>query len=359
MKTKIKRCKRCGLVETFPGVDFNNDQICNYCAYYDLYKERHNLIKAELKNKFSKIIHKTKQNKNKYDCIVAYSGGKDSTFLLNFLKTEFKLNILAHVLDNNFISPSAFKNIDKVTKALGVDCVTTKLDKQLSYDAFTYALKGKIPYPKEILALTSPVCGVCIGMVLGSTFNLAIKHKIPIMFIGFTPGQYPAISLENFLKVESCIFTSDKVHRDDPLDVLKILADPICEKFGDKASKYYFRSQYHHKGLKVPRVLFPFHAFLDYDEKEIIAEISKLGWERPKDTDPCSTNCLLNAVGNYASMKQLNYHPYIGELAHLVREGKITKAEALLSEKIDENSHPLEYSLKRLKLTKEMIGGSL
>ena len=351
----MKRCVRCGLPRVYPGIKFNKKRVCNYCVYYDLTKGREEVIKSELKGKFKKLIKKAKRANCKYDCVVAYSGGKDSTFLLQYLKNEFGLNILAHVLDNGFISERASENIGKITGALGLDCKITKPDWHVLKKVFSYALAGKIPYPKEILALTSPVCAVCIGMVFGSTINLAIELKIPLMFIGFTPGQYPSISLENFLKVESCMFLSDKVYRDDPLDILKVLADPVREQFGAEVNRYYFKSQYFSKELFVPKVLFPFHVILDYNEEHIIETISKIGWIRPKDTDTCSTNCLLNTAGNYACVKQLGYHPYIGELSHLAREGKISRRKALASTKIEEDSYAMRQSLRKLNLKKNDI----
>ena len=297
-KTKLKRCPKCALPETYPGIKFDKKRkICNYCTYYEIYREREKSIKKTLKKKFLQTISKTKKNnKNKYDCIVAYSGGKDSTFLLHFLKTRFNLKILAHTLDNGFISKKALENIKKITKKLKIDCRFTRPNPAMCKRVFADALKGKIPYPKEIRAMLSPVCAACLGMVFGSTLHLAIRLKIPIMFVGFTPGQYPAISLENFLKVNSCVFISEKIYKDDPLDILKVLRDPIDERFGEAAAKYFFKSQYIKKGLKTPLVLFPFHTFFDYDEKKILTEIVKLGWERPKDTDSCSTNCLLNTL---------------------------------------------------------------
>ena len=92
-----------------------------------------------------------------------------------------------------------------------------------------------------------------------------------------------------------------------------------------------------------------------YKRQDIFRVISKLGWKRPKDTDPCSTNCLLNTLGNYACLQQLKYHPYIGELSFLVREGKISYQEAIKAEEIDENSYAMQYALKKLGLKKEQI----
>jgi len=51
-KTYIKRCTRCSLPTTYPGIKFNGEHICNYCIYQEIYKERENTIKNILKKEF-------------------------------------------------------------------------------------------------------------------------------------------------------------------------------------------------------------------------------------------------------------------------------------------------------------------
>jgi hypothetical protein len=346
----MKRCLTCGLPQTFPGVKFNKQQECNYCLHHSLFKDRDSKIKIELSKRFVKLINNTKRGRHKYDCIVAYSGGKDSTFLLKYLKEKYDLKILAHLFDNGFISETTKKNIMKVTVKLGIDLKVSRPRFSEMKDIFTFALTETIPYPKEILSMMSQVCATCLGMVLGTTIYEAIKRKIPLIFTGFTPGQYPAISLENFFKVDSCVFLSEKVYRDDPLDVFKIMADPIREKLGGKVEKYFFKSQYMPEKTFIPKILFPFHALLRYSESKILNDITELGWEKPKDTDSCSTNCLLNTMGNYSSMKHNKYHPYIGELSYLVREGLMTRREAIKAEKIEVKSFAMKYGCKKLNI---------
>jgi len=352
-----KECRKCGLPQGYPGIKFNREGVCNYCIYFSLYRERENIIKEKLKKEILELINRVKRKKyrNRYDCIVAYSGGKDSSYLLYYLKEKFGLRILAHVLDNGFVSSQAFKNIKTVTHNLGIDCVITRPPIPLLKKVFVYALTERIPYPKEILAMMSQVCAVCLGMVFGTTLNNAIDKKIPLMFVGFTPGQYPAVSLENFLKVRSCMFLSDKVYKDDPLDIIKIIGDSVRERFGKRVEEFYFKSQYISSGMFVPKVLLPFHALLDYNEKEIIETISKIGWVRPRDTDACSTNCLINTLGNFACKKQLGYHPYIGELSHMVREGKMSVKDIKEATKIEVNSPTFFYSLEKLGLKRRKI----
>lgn len=356
-KTITKNCKHCGLPDTYPGIEFDENTICNYCVYHDLVKDRGVTIRIELKKAFLELIEDVRKQRRQYHAIVAYSGGKDSTFLLQYAKRELGLRVLACTFDNGLLSDTTLQNIRKVTTALSIESRLIKPDFSVLKEAFLYALTGKIPYPKEILAMLSPVCAVCIGMVFGTTLHLATQLKIPLVLVGFNPGQYPAIALENFFKVQSCVFISDRISRDDPEDVLKILADPIRERFGESIGKYFFRSQYVPSNTHIPKVLLPFHALIDYDENEIFTDISKLGWTRPHDTDSCSTNCILNSLGIYAGMKQLGYHPYIGELSYLVREGKLRREEAIkISTHLDEHSPALEFALTKLGLRREDIG---
>jgi hypothetical protein len=355
MEKKINRCVKCALPETYPGIKLNENNICNYCIYFEVAKDKREKVKAGIKEIFIEIIDEAKKKKAKYDCVVAYSGGKDSSFLLYILKEKFGLKILAHTLDNGFLSYRATENIKKIIKNLGIPHIYFKPSEEILRKIFTHVLKNKTAYPKEILAMMSPLCTACQGIILGTTVKLAIREKIPLVFTGYTPGQCPDIGFENFLKVKSNIYFSSVVYKDDPLDLPKIIRDPIDEICGDEIEDLYFKSQYIENEESFPKILFPYHALEDYDEKKIYSKLVKLGWKRPEDTDPCSTNCLLNTLSNYVSIKQYGYHPYIGELSFLIREGKMSYEEAIKAEKIDESSYAMRYSLKKLGLTKKEI----
>ena len=117
----MRKCKRCSLPNTYPGIRFNKDYICNYCVYFDLFSDREKIIKLELKKIFIDIINSVKK-RHKYDCIICYSCGKDSYILLCFLKKKIiKLNILAFTLDNRFILPTIFQNVKRITEILDID----------------------------------------------------------------------------------------------------------------------------------------------------------------------------------------------------------------------------------------------
>jgi hypothetical protein len=351
----VRRCIKCILPETFPGVSFDKEGACNYCSYFEASKKMRGSLKDNLKTEFYEVIEEAKKTTSEYNCIVCYSGGKDSTFLLMELKEKFNLRILAYTLNNGFMSEKTFINIRKMTKELGVGHIMFEPEENIVNRVFRDALTKRIVYPKEITAMLSPLCATCQGMIMAFAFKLAVEKKIPIVFVGFTPGQYPDVSYENFLKSKSCIYFSDSVNKDDPPDIIKIIRDPIDEISGEEAGKYFLKSQYLAKGEVYPRILFPFHAVFDYDEEKIYKKIENKGWVKPADTDTCSTNCLINTLSNYAFIKQYKYHPYIAEISMMVREGFLKYNQALQLEKIEEDGKTMNFCLKKLGLSKDDI----
>jgi hypothetical protein len=78
-----------------PRIVFNHDGICNACINAE---NKKNIDWSKRKSEFEDIIENIKEqrknNKTGYDCIVPWSGGKDSTSIALKLKFEFNLNPL-------------------------------------------------------------------------------------------------------------------------------------------------------------------------------------------------------------------------------------------------------------------------
>jgi hypothetical protein len=85
------------------------------------------------------------------------------------------------------------------------------------------------------------------------------------------------------------------------------------------------------KQLKVLRMrLVPFYEFVPYNEAEVLDTVKReLGWESPKSTDSCSTNCQLNSLGIQIHKDKYGISPYVIPLARDVREGLVDRSEAL------------------------------
>jgi hypothetical protein len=116
---------------------------------------------------------------------------------------------------------------------------------------------------------------------------------------------------------------------------------------GDVINPYFVTEEQFRQPDKFPWNVHPL-AFLPYDEGKIVEQIKKYGWEKPDDTDPNSSNCLLNAYANQIHRQRYDFHPYVWEIANMVREGVMKRVEGL--EKIEpvEDAYMVDFSKRIL-----------
>ena len=84
-------CKICHTPNSRPLMVFNEDKICTACQARDVLK---NTSWEEREEDFKKICKDIKSKNHNYDCVVPFSGGKDSTSIAHKLKFEYGLNPL-------------------------------------------------------------------------------------------------------------------------------------------------------------------------------------------------------------------------------------------------------------------------
>jgi hypothetical protein len=72
-------CTKCILPDTFPGINFDEQGVCNFCRDFKSEKAL-NEEKAEYYAKFQELIKQTKRTAD-YDCTLSYSGGKERYLL--------------------------------------------------------------------------------------------------------------------------------------------------------------------------------------------------------------------------------------------------------------------------------------
>ncbi|NWG76396.1 MAG: hypothetical protein HXY24_17640, partial [Rubrivivax sp.] len=116
------------------------------------------------------------RGQGEYDCLLAYSGGKDSTYTLALLRDEYGLRVLAVTFDNGFVSPGAFANIRRVVEALDVDHLFIKPHFGLLRKLFVAASTGEIFSPAA-LQRASGICNACITLVKNVAWRTAIERR--------------------------------------------------------------------------------------------------------------------------------------------------------------------------------------
>ena len=104
----MKRCTRCGLPETHETISFDAEGVCNICRQHDTKKTA---IDWTANKKVLDQLIADHRGKYDYDCLVPFSGGKDSTWTLYYLVKEYGLKPLVVRFDHGFMRPNLEANV--------------------------------------------------------------------------------------------------------------------------------------------------------------------------------------------------------------------------------------------------------
>jgi hypothetical protein len=172
----LKMCSRCVLPETFPGIKFDEDGVCNYC-HRAMTEEKRATHRADARARFEQLLEEVR-GKGSYDVLVGWSGGKDSTYILARLLEEFKVRVLAFTFDNGFVSKQAFRNMEKLSDSLGIDHIIYKANLGVMKTVFNASAEGDEIYPKSALGRASNICTSCMGLAKSMALRICIEKNI-------------------------------------------------------------------------------------------------------------------------------------------------------------------------------------
>ncbi|OPX98545.1 MAG: hypothetical protein A4E62_01662 [Syntrophorhabdus sp. PtaU1.Bin002] len=340
-------CERCIVPSSFPHVTFE-DGLCTFCRNHD---ESPKLAKESLGSKTLLQRLKSKPSRSKYDCVVALSGGKDSSYVLYFTVRKLGLNPLAVFFDNGFVTHFATDNIRNICKALGVDVVVRKAT----------AYRAKLL--KEHLAISGftgnqfYACFNCENNLRTSVINEAVDRGIPFILWGSTTFEDP---FTTFLNTTSGSWReARKANTVHLLDTLKrLFIEPLFQpiKSGNRLSFYYHHllSRYYMvrdnfamhtpegwRNLspylnvsfdgKGPEVIY-FFDYIQYNPPQMVATLQQeIGWTAPKNKE-ARVDCKLGCFGNYHHLKRTGITKDGFTFSVLVRHGLLSRADALKKE---------------------------
>jgi len=176
--SEIRRCTKCVLPETHETIIFDKHGVCNVCRQHE-YKQIA-IDWDERKRKLNDIISRYK-GKYDYDCIVPFSGGKDSTWTLYYLVKEYGLKPLVVRFDHGFFRPNLQKNTVKTIRKLGVDL-----------HVFTPNWKVVQKLMLQSFLEKGDFCWHCHTGVYTYPMWVAIRQNIPLIFWGEPAAEYTA-----------------------------------------------------------------------------------------------------------------------------------------------------------------------
>jgi glucosamine--fructose-6-phosphate aminotransferase (isomerizing) len=138
---KARRCSRCILPDTMPYIEFDSLGVCNYCKRHQPRETRGmEALKADLSSF---------RGKGKYaDCIVSFSGGRDSSYALHYVVKELGLKPLAYSYDWGMLTDLGRRNQARMTGKLGVEhvLVSANIQAKRSYIQKNVAAWSRRPH---------------------------------------------------------------------------------------------------------------------------------------------------------------------------------------------------------------------
>jgi len=174
----MKCCTRCGLPETYETIEFDANGICNICHQQE-YKQT-SIDWAGRKKMLDDLVEKYR-GKNDYDCLIPFSGGKDSTFTLYYLLKEYRLKPLVIQFDHGFMRPNLLENNERTFKKLGVDVLR-----------FTPNWRVVKRLMLETLNRKGDFCWHCHTGIFSYPMQVAVKYGVPLVIWGEPSSEYTA-----------------------------------------------------------------------------------------------------------------------------------------------------------------------
>lgn len=119
---KIKRCIRCVLPETMPFIKFDKDGVCNYCHNYTPRN------KPRPKEELFKLVEPYRRPGKELDCIVPFSGGRDSCYGLHLIVKELAMKPVTYTYDWGMVTDLGRRNISQMCGDMGVENIIVAAD---------------------------------------------------------------------------------------------------------------------------------------------------------------------------------------------------------------------------------------
>ena len=324
MSNILSQCTRCRLPETYETIEFDDSGVCNIC--HGAQFKNQEIDWTERRAQLDELINKHR-GKHDYDCIVPFSGGKDSTFQLYFLVKEYGLKPLVVRFNHGFMRKTIEENCQRTFRKLGVDALdfrpNWKIVKKLMLESF----KRKTDF-----------CWHCHTGIYSYPLRVALNFNIPLIIWGETQSEITAyydyesndIEYEDdrkFNLLRTLGITAEDMHGminsdEDPVDA----RDLIPYTYPDTA-----------KLRDLGCVSVPLGSFIPWNyEKQTKIIQEELGWEidtvegvpREVNNHGEKIECFMQGTRDYIKYLKRGYSRVAQINAFKVRQGTLTPEQA-------------------------------
>lgn len=335
-KPELTRCKNCILPNTMPFINFDDQGVCNYCRNYSVKG-------TKSKDQLFDVLEGYRRLHDR-DCIVPFSGGRDSSYGLHIIVKELKMKPIAYTYDWGMVTDLGRRNISRMCAELQVENIIVAADIAKKRRNIELNLKAWLANP-ELGMLNILMAGdkhffqyiktvqqqTGISLNLWGTSPLETTH-FKAGFLGIAPD-----------------FAGEKVYMTGTLKQLRyqyLRLKAMC-----RSPKYFNRSLFdtfsgeYYRSFSKKTDYFHIFDYWPWLEETVDDTLSDYGWETAIDT---STTWRIGdgtaAFYNYVYYTVAGFSEHDTFRSNQVREGHITRERAL--ELVQEENKPRYENIK-------------
>ena len=325
----LRRCTKCIMPETMPFVTFDEEGVCNHCRAYE---RRGSILKGQ--ETLENLVAKYRRNSDEQDVLVGFSGGRDSSYGLQYMIKTMKLHPLTFIYDWGMITDLARRNQARVCGKLGIEQIIVSADIK----------KKRENIRKNFEAwLKKPDLGMVPILMAGDKEFYHYFHKIRkqnnIQLFIFC-GGYEGEEASGLFKLGFC-----GVDRNEKEALYRMTGISLKNKI--KLMLYYLKSYVTNPSYinsSIFDTLFAYYSsyilpddyvylfeYIEWDEEEIVKTIrEEFDWELETDTMATwRTDDGTAAIYNYIYFTMAGFSEFDIIRCHQIREGKMNRDEAL------------------------------
>ena len=325
--------------DTAETLTFDDNGICSVCNQIKNKQEIDWVLRSR---DLDKLLKKYKSKKDKYDCIVPFSGGKDSTFALWYLVTQKKVNPLVVRFDHNFLRPTVQKNTQKTLTKLKVDFIDFKPNFEIIKKTMLESLKRRGDF-----------CWHCHVGITAFPINTALEKNIKLIFYGEPSSEYSSFydysEPEELNEEKFNRFINLGINAEDMYEMIK--SSFPNEKISlDDLKPYFFPSDFQ---LKKNKIFASYLGnYIPWDVKKQVEIIKKeLDWRGdrvegiPPEYDYEKIECMMQGSRDYIKYLKRGY----GRTTHLasidIRNQRLERDKGQDMVKLYDGKKPQSFEL--------------
>lgn len=332
LPSKVKFCKKCVVSNQRPRILFDEFGVCSACRFAEYKQSSINWKKREEELQRLCDFHRSKNGS--YDVVVPGSGGKDSNYVAHMLKNKYGMNPISVTWAPHIYTDIGRKNLSAFIDS-GFDNIL------ITPSGVTHKLLTKAAF----IEMGDPFQPFIFGQY-SAPFRVAIQNQIKLVFYGedgeveyggaMKHADRASLTYEDFVanRFSSVFPESFKKYGISEIELQKYgLVDADLKKIKDLGIQQHFFSYYH---KWVPQDNFYYsveHTGFEPNPIRNEGTFSKYA----------SLDDKLDGFHFYLAYIKFGHGRCLSDAAHEIRDGHITREEAVMLVKKFDGEFPQKY----------------